>query len=149
MFECFQIIDQVRRQDGRVLVHCYQGVSRSVSIAIAYLMICNDIDYCSAYAHVRFCRKVASPNVGFIMQLTNLYKQRHLTACRCAPSKAVSEKRYVAGLTDIETAKRADKSIEDIFKSYPVDNLQNAQKADIPQFYQLSVKSLAKKAERL
>lgn len=126
LFECFQVIDQVRRQNGRVLIHCYQGVSRSVSVAIAYLMICNDIDYCSAYSHVRFCRRVASPNVGFIMQLTNLHKQRHLTVSRCLQSKAVSEKHYVSGLTDIETAKKADKSIEDIFKSYAAEKLPKA-----------------------
>lgn len=117
----------MRRQDGRVLIHCYQGVSRSVSVAIAYLMMCNDIDYCSAYAHVRFCRRVASPNVGFILQLTNLYRQRHLTTCRCLFSKVVSEKHFISGLTDVETAKKADKSVDDIFKSYAAEKSQIVQ----------------------
>lgn len=64
--ECFAFIDEARDENGVVLVHCYQGVSRSVSVVIAYLMLCNDITFGEAYAQVRAKRAVAAPNNGFI-----------------------------------------------------------------------------------
>lgn len=53
----------------------------------------------------------------------------------------------MSGLTNVEVAKKADKSIEDIFKSYATEKPQNAQQQDIPQFYQLLVKGPVRKAE--
>lgn len=63
---CFRFIDEAREQGGKVLVHCHQGVSRSPSVVIAYLMHCNNISFENAFAHVRRTRKVTSPNLGFI-----------------------------------------------------------------------------------
>jgi protein phosphatase slingshot len=35
---CFEFIDQARKKDQRILVHCTQGISRSGAIVIAYIM---------------------------------------------------------------------------------------------------------------
>jgi dual specificity MAP kinase phosphatase len=56
---------------GRVLVHCSQGVSRSTTIAIAYLMWKTRGSYDEVYQAVRALRGVTSPNVGFMCQLIN------------------------------------------------------------------------------
>lgn len=56
---------------GRVLVHCSQGVSRSTTIAIAYLMWKLGGTYDEVYTTVRALRGVTSPNVGFMCQLIN------------------------------------------------------------------------------
>jgi protein tyrosine phosphatase len=56
---------------GRVLVHCSQGVSRSTTIAIAYLMWKTNQTYDDMYKVVRAKRGVTSPNVGFMCQLIN------------------------------------------------------------------------------
>ncbi|KAF6262347.1 hypothetical protein COO60DRAFT_1699341 [Scenedesmus sp. NREL 46B-D3] len=61
---------------GRVLVHCSQGVSRSTTIAIAYLMWKTGCSYDEVYQAVRTLRGVTSPNVGFMCQLINWAKRR-------------------------------------------------------------------------
>jgi protein-tyrosine phosphatase len=37
-YEVIQLIEKVKEQKGKVLIHCVQGVSRSVSLCIAYLI---------------------------------------------------------------------------------------------------------------
>ena len=54
---------------NKTLVHCAMGVSRSVSIVIAYLMRASAMNYDDAYALVRKERPIANPNPGFIKQL--------------------------------------------------------------------------------
>ncbi|WIA18490.1 hypothetical protein OEZ85_009944 [Tetradesmus obliquus] len=61
---------------GHVLVHCSQGVSRSTTIAIAYLMWKTGGSYDEVYQAVRALRGVTSPNVGFMCQLINWAKRR-------------------------------------------------------------------------
>ncbi|MES1915906.1 MAG: hypothetical protein MHM6MM_007789 [Cercozoa sp. M6MM] len=62
-------IEEARRQGGRVLVHCEKGVSRSVTMAIAYLMFHLRIDFDQAFALLRKKRSLANPNLNFICQL--------------------------------------------------------------------------------
>ncbi|KAI8466485.1 MAG: hypothetical protein J3K34DRAFT_524485 [Monoraphidium minutum] len=61
---------------GRVLVHCSQGVSRSTTIAIAYLMWKLGHQYEDVYQAVRALRGVTSPNIGFTCQLLQWQKRR-------------------------------------------------------------------------
>lgn len=51
-----------------ILVHCQMGISRSVTIVIAYL-IYKKIGYYEAIKHVKSSRKCANPNFGFQAQL--------------------------------------------------------------------------------
>lgn len=45
------------------------GVSRSVTITVAYLMKRKHMTFRQAFAHVKKCRPIANPNIGFIRQL--------------------------------------------------------------------------------
>lgn len=58
-----------------MLVNCVQGVSRSVSLIISYLILKNGIDYETALEIVSKKREIASPNLGFSIQLQYFYKR--------------------------------------------------------------------------
>lgn len=55
--------------DARVLVHCVQGVSRSSTVAILYVMRHKKCTLSAAYSHVLKCRPLIFPNRGFMAQL--------------------------------------------------------------------------------
>ncbi|CAI0466353.1 unnamed protein product [Linum tenue] len=67
--DCFDFIDESKRLGGGVLVHCFMGVSRSVTVVVAYLMKKRHMSLSQALQHVRSRRPQASPNPGFISQL--------------------------------------------------------------------------------
>lgn len=70
--ECMYFISRHRADKSPVLVHCQQGVSRSASICLAYLMIQEKMSLKQAYQHVQNCRPCISPNWGFLRFLCSL-----------------------------------------------------------------------------
>lgn len=83
LHDVLEFIDKARSENGRVLVHCSQGVSRSVSMVIAYLMWKSDQPFDEAFQQVKAVRAVASPNIGFTVQLMNWHKRRTQRPHRC------------------------------------------------------------------
>ena len=67
--ECFDYIDQVQREGGKVFLHCFAGKSRSAAVCIAYVMKVNRISLLEAFRFVRERREAAMPNTGFMHQL--------------------------------------------------------------------------------
>uniref|UniRef100_H2ZEN4 protein-serine/threonine phosphatase n=1 Tax=Ciona savignyi TaxID=51511 RepID=H2ZEN4_CIOSA len=59
----------------RCLVHCVAGVSRSSSLCIAYLMKYHRLTLRDAHTHVKSCRPIIRPNVGFWKQLIEYEKR--------------------------------------------------------------------------
>lgn len=55
-----------------MFVHCSQGVSRSASCVIAYLMHKLQLPYDAVFKQVKQARGVTNPNIGFICQARNL-----------------------------------------------------------------------------
>ncbi|KAF9053325.1 protein-tyrosine phosphatase-like protein [Panaeolus papilionaceus] len=55
--------------DARVLVHCAEGISRSVSVVAAFLMAQYGYAPLDAVQYIKSKRRVADPNFGFIQQL--------------------------------------------------------------------------------
>jgi protein-tyrosine phosphatase len=60
--EAARFIRTARQQKGKVLVHCWAGVSRSSSCVIAYLMRDHRKSLRAAYDLVKRLRKVIRPN---------------------------------------------------------------------------------------
>ena len=81
--------DEARRAKSGVLVHCLAGVSRSVTVTVAYLMqkLCLSLN--DAYDFVKKRKSNISPNFNFMGQLKD-FEQTLTTSpcrsgsCRCA-----------------------------------------------------------------
>lgn len=63
---CYDFLQSARRFcDGKVLVHCYQGKSRSAAVCCAYLITHYGLTYDDALAAIRTVRPTAAPNSHF------------------------------------------------------------------------------------
>ncbi|XP_059169211.1 dual specificity protein phosphatase 3-like [Physella acuta] len=67
-------IENALSTKGKVYVHCQQGISRSATVVIAYLMVKKQMDVMKAVRLVREKRDIF-PNDGFIKQLCQLNKE--------------------------------------------------------------------------
>ena len=68
--EAFEFIDEARANLSSVLVHCQAGISRSPTIAVAYLMKhYPGMAMAEAYKFVKTRRSIISPNLNFMGQL--------------------------------------------------------------------------------
>ncbi|XP_043276135.1 dual specificity protein phosphatase MPK-4 [Venturia canescens] len=67
--DSYQFIDYALAGGGRVLVHCYFGVSRSSTLVIAYTMKKYEMTFSVAHDLVKSKRRFVSPNAGFMAQL--------------------------------------------------------------------------------
>lgn len=69
--EAIDFIDHVRLTEGKVLVHCEAGISRSPTICLAYLMKSKQLRLEEAFDYIKERRNTISPNFGFLNQLLN------------------------------------------------------------------------------
>eukprot|EP01043_Picozoa_sp_COSAG02_P048945 COSAG02_NODE_4865_length_4888_cov_2.731259_6_plen_255_part_00 len=67
--EAAVFIHTARARQRAVYVHCTAGISRSTTIAAAYLMASLGLNRSQALGHIHRCRETACPNEGFLAQL--------------------------------------------------------------------------------
>ena len=82
-YMCFDFINKCKSENKKILIHCYQGISRSACLVTAYLIFSKKIDSDKAFNFVQKKRKIANPNLGFFFQLNVFYnritmKKNHL-----------------------------------------------------------------------
>lgn len=65
----FSSIDEARGKNCGVLVHCLAGISRSVTVTVAYLMQKLNLSMNDAYDIVKMKKSNISPNFNFMGQL--------------------------------------------------------------------------------
>lgn len=69
IYVAFKFLDKVQEENGRCLVHCRKGASRSVAIVLAYLVLRLRYRLRDAWRLVHSKRPVARPNRGYCRQL--------------------------------------------------------------------------------
>ncbi|KAG6549053.1 hypothetical protein Mapa_009496 [Marchantia paleacea] len=70
-------IDSVEEAEGVILVHCFEGKSRSAAVILAYLMIRKGQTLLQAWALLKAVHPRAQPNDGFMKILVRLDKELH------------------------------------------------------------------------
>jgi len=83
MYKTLEWMHEAISKGGRVLVHCREGVSRSATFVIAYLMWWFNLSFEAAHERIRQVRPICNPNTGFTCHLLNLAKR--LSASPAAP----------------------------------------------------------------
>ncbi|XP_041646466.1 dual specificity protein phosphatase 22-B-like [Cheilinus undulatus] len=67
--DSIMFIHESRLKGEGCLVHCVAGVSRSVTLVVAYIMTVTGRGWVDSLAAVRAARPCAGPNLGFLRQL--------------------------------------------------------------------------------
>lgn len=81
----FCVSDEARLNKQGVLVHCLAGISRSVTVTVAYLMSKQSMCLNEAYDFVKKCKPNISPNFTFMGQLLDFEKAlHHKNHCGCS-----------------------------------------------------------------
>jgi rhodanese-related sulfurtransferase len=70
-----KFIEEAKAKNVSCLVHCLAGVSRSVTITLAYLMYAKDLGLNEAFTFVRARKPDISPNFHFMEQLYTFERQ--------------------------------------------------------------------------
>ncbi|KAG8194398.1 hypothetical protein JTE90_011010 [Oedothorax gibbosus] len=84
--QAIKFIDEARKRNLGVLVHCLAGISRSVTITLAYLMHELNIPLNEAFDFVQRRKANVSPNLNFLGQLKDFERQLNLSTCHCLNS---------------------------------------------------------------
>lgn len=74
-YEAINFIENAQKENGKVFVHWVQGISRSATICLAYIILSNGLDYNEAFEFIQKKREVINPNLGFIIQLMWFHKR--------------------------------------------------------------------------
>ena len=76
---CNNFINNALFEDnGKVLIHCMAGRSRSATILSAYIIDTYGMDVDNVLNLLRDKRKIVEPNSSFLKQLNNYYHNRYL-----------------------------------------------------------------------
>ena len=84
---CFDFIRDALARGGGVLVHCFQGKSRSATICAMYMMRALGMSYDEAISTIRAARPTAAPNSGFERALRRLDDGRREASASESPTK--------------------------------------------------------------
>ncbi|CAF2336903.1 unnamed protein product [Rotaria sp. Silwood2] len=116
----YTYIEKLRLNNGRVLIHCLAGISRSPAVAIAYVMRHLHLSVDDAYQYVKQRRSQISPNFNFLGQLSEYERNLSLTSkstsniiCpivkRCTIEPSLNDRRH---FIPVEGSSNTNNSIE-------------------------------------
>ncbi len=65
-YDAINFIEDARQNKGKVYVHCVQGVSRSATVCLAYLIYKQKMTFNEGLSYIKDRRPIANPNMTFI-----------------------------------------------------------------------------------
>jgi len=74
--QAIAFINHIKSKNGKILVHCKAGVSRSATLCLAYLISNRKMNLDEAYNEIKQKRRVISPNFNFMGQLLSWQKEQ-------------------------------------------------------------------------
>ncbi|KAF7638563.1 hypothetical protein Mgra_00001941 [Meloidogyne graminicola] len=89
----YQFIENAKIEKEKVLIHCLAGISRSPTVAIAYVMRSKKMTNDEAYNFVKCRRPTISPNFNFLGQLfeyERILRQQNILPFINSPSSSTS-----------------------------------------------------------
>uniref|UniRef100_A0A915L646 protein-tyrosine-phosphatase n=1 Tax=Romanomermis culicivorax TaxID=13658 RepID=A0A915L646_ROMCU len=136
--EAFEFLDKVREASGVALIHCLAGISRSPTLAIAYVMRYLHMSQDEAYRYVKEKRPSISPNFNFLGQLLE-YEQYLLNTNRKEFEKFPTGHSAIksAQISPVINNRDQNQPIPQISKSRTMMTLPFAKNNDdtIPEYY--------------
>mmetsp|Transcript_7427 Transcript_7427/g.8402 ORF Transcript_7427/g.8402 Transcript_7427/m.8402 type:complete len:96 (+) Transcript_7427:318-605(+) len=64
-----EFIKKVLDNDGKILIHCFAGISRSSTFLLAFLLGVKKMTLADSYKLLKEKRDKCNPNIGFMIQL--------------------------------------------------------------------------------
>jgi dual specificity phosphatase 12 len=93
------LADHTQQRQGRALVHCVYGQSRSAAVCVAFLMATRRLSLREAYDQVQRARPCIHINTGFLRQL-ELFERMGADARELGESAAHAEFRAMVAAKD-------------------------------------------------
>ena len=117
----FRFAESIRNQNGKVLVHCKAGISRSATICLAYLITCYRLSLDEAYEFMKKRKSLISPNFSFLGQLLNLESNTNL---KCENKPELAQTPFISKKTPRSpfvksSAENTSSEINHTFFAYP------------------------------
>lgn len=89
--KAIEFIDEARSHNKGILVHCLAGVSRSVTITVAYLMYKCSLNLNDAFNMVRSRKSNIAPNFHFMEQLHSFERELKLDISSQSPTAIMAQ----------------------------------------------------------
>lgn len=75
-YNVFDFIESAKKQNGKVFIHCMKGISRSPSMAIAYIIWKHGLTFDESFQRLKQIRGIVNPNPGFVFQMSEWAQAR-------------------------------------------------------------------------
>ncbi|KII87502.1 hypothetical protein PLICRDRAFT_55458 [Plicaturopsis crispa FD-325 SS-3] len=134
------IVEALADPASKVLVHCFQGISRSATVVCAYLVASTDMLAPETIAFCQAKRGIVCPNLGFRHQLDAYEKQLHARLGRGPSLKGAGgifkiSSGFAEGMQKLrriggQRTRHASAATVQIASSAAVQNVQLAAKSD-------------------